>query len=186
MSRATPDYIALDVLNTILGGAFTSRLNQNLREKNGYTYGATSRFDMRRSAGPFVAGAGVQTDKTAEALKEFFNELNGMLAPVPVAELEKSKNYAALSFGGEFETTGQLAAKLEEIAVYGLPDDIFTRYVGGVRAVTSAELARVAAQYLRLDRMAVVIVGDRAKIEAPVRAAGLGPVTVVPMADILR
>ena len=186
VSRATPDFIALDVLNTILGGAFTSRLNQNLREKNGYTYGATSRFDMRRSAGPFVAGAGVQTDKTAEALKEFFNELNGMLAPVPVAELEKSKNYAALSFGGEFETTGQLAAKLEEIAVYGLPDDSFTRYVSGVRAVTSAELARVAAQYLRLDRMVVVIVGDRAKIEAPVRAAGLGPVTVVPMADILR
>ncbi len=184
--RSTPDYIALDVLNTILGGSFTSRLNQNLREKNGYTYGATSRFDMRRSAGPFVTGAGVQTDKTAEALKEFFNELNAILTPVPAAELEKSKNYAALSFGGEFETTGQLAAKLEEIAVFGLADDVFTKYVGGVRAVTAADLTRVAKQYLLLDKMTVVIVGDRAKIEAPIRATGLGPVTVVPIADVLR
>ena len=184
--RSTPDYIALDVLNTILGGSFSSRLNQNLREKNGYTYGATSRFDMRRSAGPFVTGAGVQTDKTAEALTEFFNELNGILAPVPAAELERSKSYAALSFGGEFETTGQLAAKLEEIAVYGLADDVFTKYVGGVRAVTAADLTRVAKQYLLLDKMAIVIVGDRAKIEAPIRATGLGPVTVVPVAEILK
>ncbi len=184
--RSTPDYIALDVLNTILGGSFTSRLNQNLREKNGYTYGATSRFDMRRSAGPFVAGAGVQSDKTAEALKEFFNELNGILAPVPAAELEKSKSYLALSFGGEFETTSQLAAKLEEMAVYGLTDDVFTKYVAEVRAVTSADLTRVATQYLLLDRMAVVIVGDRAKIEAGIRATGLGPVTIVPIADLLK
>ena len=74
--RSTPDYFPLQVLNTILGGSFTSRLNQNLREQHGYSYGASSRFDMRLSAGPFVAGAGVQTDKTAEALREFFNELH--------------------------------------------------------------------------------------------------------------
>ena len=186
VSRSTTDYIALDVLNTILGGSFTSRLNQNLREKNGYSYGATSRFDMRRSAGPFQAGAGVQTDKTAEALKEFFNELTGILTPIPAGELDKAKNYAALSYGGEFETTGQLAAKLEEMAVYGLPDDVFAKYVGAVQAVSAAELVRVAKQYLLLDRMAVVIVGDRAKIEAGVRATGLGPVTVVPMGDVLK
>ncbi len=184
--RATPDYVALDVLNTILGGSFTSRLNQNLRETHGYTYGATSRFDMRRAAGPFVTGAGVQTDKTAEALKEFFNELNGMLAPVPAAELEKAKNYAALSFGREFETSGQLAAKLEEIAVYGLNDDVFTKYVDAVQTLTAADLARVAKQYLLLDRMAVVIVGDLSKIEAGIRATKLGPVTIVPIADVLK
>jgi len=186
VARSTTDYIALDVLNTILGGSFTSRLNQNLREKNGYSYGASSRFDMRRAAGPFQAGAGVQTDKTAEALKEFFNELTGILTPIPADELAKARNYAALSYGGEFETTGQLAAKLEEMAVYGLPDDVFTRYVGAVQAVSAAELARVARQYLLLDRMAVVVVGDRAKIEAGIRATGLGPVTVVPMADVLK
>ncbi|MEP7117419.1 MAG: pitrilysin family protein [Acidobacteriota bacterium] len=184
--RSTPDYIALDVFNTILGGSFTSRLNQNLREKNGYSYGASSRFDMRRAAGPFQAGAGVQTDKTAPALKEFFAELNGMLAPVPADELEKSKSYAALSFAGEFETTGQLAAKLEQIAVYDLPDDVFANYVGAVQAVTGAELARVAKQYLLVDRMAVVVVGDRATIEAPIRALNLGPVTVVPVADVMK
>ena len=130
MPRSTPDYVALDVLNTILGGSFTSRLNQNLRETHGYSYGAASRFDMRRAAGPFFATAGVQTDKTAEALKEFFIELNGIVTPIPADEVEKAKNYAALSFPGEFETTGQLAGKLEEIAAYGLPDDVFTKYVG--------------------------------------------------------
>jgi zinc protease len=184
--RSTPDYFALDVLNTMLGGSFTSRLNQNLREKNGYSYGARSVFDMRRAAGPFFATAGVQTDKTAPALTEFFNELNGILKPIPDDELQKSKSYAALSFAREFETTGQLAAKLEEMATYGLPDDVFTKYVPAVQAITSADLARVAKQYLLLDRMAVVIVGDLATIEAPVRAAKLGPVTVVPIADVMK
>jgi predicted Zn-dependent peptidase len=184
--RSTPEYIALDVLNTVLGGSFTSRLNTNLREKNGYSYGAASRFDMRRAAGPFFATAGVQTDKTAEALKEFFNELNAILRPVPADELARFKNYAALGFAGEFETSSQLAGKLEEVAVYGLPDDVFSKYVGAVQAVTSADLTRVAKQYLLLDRMAVVIVGDRATIEAPIRAAGLGPVTLVPVADVMR
>jgi predicted Zn-dependent peptidase len=184
--RSTPDYVALDVWNTILGGSFTSRLNSNLREKNGYAYGASSRFDMRRSAGPFQAGAGVQTDKTAEALKEFFNELNGMAAPIPAVELEKAKNYSALSFPGEFETSGQLAVKLEEMAVYDLPEDTFTSYVGQVQKVTPADMTRVAKSYLLMDRLAVVIVGDRATIEAPVRATNLGPVTIVPVDDVLR
>src|SRR4030095_12469053 len=76
--RSTPEYFPLVVLNTILGGSFTSRLNQNLREQHGYSYGVSSRFDMRKSAGPFIAGGGVQTDKTAEGLREFFNELNGI------------------------------------------------------------------------------------------------------------
>ncbi|MGD9903611.1 MAG: M16 family metallopeptidase [Vicinamibacterales bacterium] len=184
--RSTPDYVALDVWNTILGGSFTARLNQNLREKNGYSYGAASRFDMRKAAGPFFATAGVQTDKTADALREFFNELNGMARPIPADELDKAKNYAALSFPGEFETTGQLAAKLEEIAVNGLPDDVFSKYVSEVQAVTAADMARVAKTYLLMDRLAVVIVGDRAVIEAPVRATALGPVTIVPVDDVMR
>lgn len=184
--RSTPDYTALDVWNTILGGSFTSRLNQNLREKNGYSYGASSRFDMRGSAGPFQAGAGVQTDKTADALKEFFNELNGMLQPIPADELDKAKNYSALSFPGEFETTGQLALKLEEMAVYQLPDEVFTGYVGQVQKVTAADMARVAKTYLLMDRLAVVVVGDRATIEAPIRATNLGPVTIVPVDDVMR
>ena len=127
--RSTPDYFTLEVLNTVLGGSFTSRLNQNLREEHQYSYGASSRFDMRLSAGPFQAGAGVQTDKTAEAIREFFNELNGISKPVGADELAKAKNYIALSFPSEFETIGDLSSHMEELVVYDLPD----RYFGAVR-----------------------------------------------------
>src|SRR5687768_14892180 len=94
--RSTPDFFALRVLNTILGGAFTSRLNMNLREHHGYAYGASSAFDMRAAAGPFFAAAGVQTDKTAESLQEFFKELDNIRQPIPADELDKAKNYVAL------------------------------------------------------------------------------------------
>lgn len=184
--RSTPDYIALDVLNTMFGGAFTSRLNQNLRETHGYTYGAFSMFDMRKAAGPFFAMAGVQTDKTADALKEFFVELTNILKPIPADELDRFKNYAALGYAGEFETNSQLAAKLEGLAVYNLPEDEFSTYVGAVQKVTPADVQRVAKQYLLLDKLAVVVVGDRASIEAPIRAINLGPVTVVPVADVMK
>ncbi len=135
--RSTADYAALEVLNTILGGSFTSRLNQNLREEHGYSYGASSAFDMRLSAGPFLAAAGVQTDKTGEAVKEFFNELNRIGTLIPDDELKKAKNYVALGFPGEFETTGDLARKLEELVVYNLPDDTFAKFVGAVTSVTA-------------------------------------------------
>jgi len=186
VTRSTPDYIALDVLNTMFGGAFTSRLNQNLRETHGYTYGAFSMFDMRKAAGPFFAMAGVQTDKTADALKEFFVELTNILKPIPADELDRFKNYAALGYAGEFETNSQLAAKLEGLAVYNLPEDEFSTYVGAVQKVTPADVQRVAKQYLLLDKLAVVVVGDRASIEAPIRATNLGPVTVVPVADVMK
>src|SRR5207248_10087570 len=100
VARSTPDYATIQVLNTILGGSFTSRLNQNLRETHGYTYGASSTFDMRLAPGPFVAGAGVQTDKTADALREFFKELEGIHKPVDSEDLTKAKNYVALGFPG--------------------------------------------------------------------------------------
>ncbi|MEZ5285718.1 MAG: pitrilysin family protein [Vicinamibacterales bacterium] len=130
--RSTRDYATLDVLNTILGGSFTSRLNQNLREEHGYTYGAASMFDMRSSAGPFFATAGVQTDKTAEALKEFFVELDGIGAAVPAEELSKAKNYVALGFPSEFETTRNLAQKLEQLVVFELPDDTYRTFIASV------------------------------------------------------
>ena len=126
--RSTPDYFTLEVLNTILGGSFTSRLNQNLREEHQYSYGASSRFDMRLSAGAFQAGAGVQTDKTAEALREFFNELNGISKPVAAEELTKAKNYVALSFPSEFETSGDLSSQDRgDWSIYNLPDRYFAR-----------------------------------------------------------
>ena len=184
--RSTPDYAALQVLNTILGGSFTSRLNQNLREKNGYAYGAGSLFDMRLSAGPFYSTANVQTDKTGDALKEFFNELNGILEPVPAEELTKAKNYVALGFPGEFETTGDMARKLEELVAYNLPDDTFTNFVAMVSAVTAADLQRLAARYVQPDKMAVVVVGDRKIIEGPIRQLNLGPVNFVTIDELFR
>lgn len=177
--RSTPDYFTIEVLNTILGGSFTSRLNQNLREEHQYSYGASSRFDMRLSAGAFQAGAGVQTDKTAEALKEFFNELNGILKPVPDEELTKAKNYAALSFPSEFETSGDLSSKMEEMVIYNLPDRYFGGYIDNLQKVTAPAVQKVAGTYIQPKRFAVVVVGDRKVIEQGIRALNLGPVRVM-------
>ena len=184
--RSTKDYAALEVLNTILGGSFTSRLNQNLREEHGYSYGASSAFDMRLSAGPFLAAAGVQTDKTGPAVQEFFNELNAILKPIPADELQKSKNYVALSYPGEFESTGDLARKLEDLVVYNLPMNTYANFVDEVNKVTAADLQRLAAQYIQPDKMAVVIVGDRSKIEEDIKKLNLGPITFVTIDELFR
>ena len=129
VARSTPDYFPIQVMNTILGGSFTSRLNMNLREKHGYTYGAVSVFDMRASARPVLAAAGVQTDKTSESLKEFFNELNGIQQPVPADELARAKNYVALRFPGRLRNDRRYLAAARGALVYRLPDDYFSRYV---------------------------------------------------------
>ena len=179
VARSTADYFTLQVLNTILGGSFTSRLNQNLREKNQFSYGASSRFDMRLSAGPFFAGAGVQTDKTADALREFFNELNAIGKPVGAEELAKAKNYVALGFPSEFETSGDLASHIEEMIVYKLPDTYFERYVASIQAVTAEDVQRAAARYIQPGHFAIVVAGDRKAIEAGIRDLKLGTVRVV-------
>jgi predicted Zn-dependent peptidase len=183
--RSTPDYFTLQVLNTILGGSFTSRLNQNLRETHGYAYGAGSSFDMRLAPGPFVAAAAVQTDKTAPALQEFFNELRGVAKPVPAGELEKAKNYVALGFPAEFETIADVSRRIEELIVYRLPDGYFEEYVANIRAVTAADVQKAAATWIQPSKFAVVVVGDRAAIEAPVRALKLAPVQVMSVEEAL-
>ena len=185
VSRATPDYFTLQVLNTILGGSFTSRLNQNLRETHGYTYGASSRFDMRLSPGAFLTGAGVQTDKTAEALQEFFKELDGIASPVPSDELLKAKNYLTLGFPSGFETIGDLSARLEELVVYGLPDDYFEQYIANIVAVSAADVLRAAKRYIQPQRAVVVVVGDRKVIEPGIRALNLGPLRTVMPTELL-
>jgi len=185
VSRSTPDYFPLEVLNTILGGSFTSRLNQNLREEHGYSYGARSGFEMRAAAGPFFAAAGVQTDKTAEALQEFFNELNEIRAPISPAEVSKAKNYVALGFPSEFETSGDISRRLEELIVYSLPDAYFSSYIPKVQAVTAADVQRAAERYIQPDNMAVVVVGDAKVVEAPIKALNLGPMRLVPMAEVM-
>jgi len=182
--RSTPDYFPLTVMNTILGGSFTSRLNNNLREVHGYTYGASSNFDMRLGAGPFVAAAGVQTDKTADALKEFFNELSAILKPVPADELSRAKNYVSLRYPSSFEATGDMSRRLEDALVYGLPDDYFAKYVQNIQAVTSADVQRVAQKYVQPDKVTVVIVGDLKAIEPGVRALNLGPIRIMTVDEV--
>lgn len=186
VSRSTMDYYVLDVLNTVLGGSFTSRLNNNLREEHGYTYGAGSSFDMRLSAGPFVASAGVQSDKTVESLREFFKELDAIRQPVPSEELTRAKNYEALGFPAGFEATADMAGNLINLVVYGLPDAFFTEYVPKIQGITVAEVQKAAAQYVQSDKFAVVVVGDLAKIEKPIRDANFGPVKIVTVDEILK
>jgi len=177
VARTTPDYFALQVLNTILGGAFTSRLNQNLRETHGYTYGAFSQFSAGRMAGPFVASASVVTAKTDSSLIEFLKELRRIRdAAVPDAELAKAKAYITLGLPADFETTAAAASKFRELLVYGLPLDYFDHYVERINAVTAADVQRVARQYIDPDHFDIVVVGDKSQIEAGIKALNEGPI----------
>lgn len=183
--RLTEDYYALVVMNTILGGSFTSRLNQNLRETHGYSYGAYSYFDFRPLPGPFLAGAAVQTAKTDSALVEFMKELNAILQPVSDSELTRGTNYVALSFPQDFQSVGQIANQLAELVIYDLPNDYFNNYIQRILAVTKEDVERVAKKYLDPEKVAVIVVGDRAKIEKGVRALNLGPVQVMTVEQVL-
>jgi zinc protease len=176
--RSTKDYFALSVMNTILGGSFSSRLNQNLRETKGYTYGANTRFDMRRAAGPFSASAEIVAAKTDSALLEFMKELNGIRQTVPPTELSRAKRFLQLQLPGNFETTQDIAFQLVPVALYGLPLDYYNNYVQNIEAVTQADVARVAQQYINPGSLAVVIVGDRKSIEPGLRAINVAPIVI--------
>ena len=176
--RSTEDYFPLLVMNTILGGSFTSRLNQNLRETKGYTYGAGSSFDMRQVAGPFVASAEVTGAKTDSSLLEFFKEIRAIRDTVPATELEKAKRYLQLQLPAQFETTGGVAGRLVPLVLYGLPLDYYNTYAQRLSAVTQSDVQRVASKYVDPSHLAVIVVGDRATVEPAVRAIGLGQVTI--------
>ena len=187
VARNTPDYFALQVLNTLLGGAFTSRLNMNLRETHGWTYGARSGFSMRQGAGPFTAQAAIVTAKTDSALVEFVKELNRIRAePIPADELEKAKRYVALGFPQALETNQDVAARLADLVTYGIDPSFFSRYVPGVMAVTADDVKRVANSYVRPGNAVIVVVGDRSKIEAGIRALNLAPVEVKEVGEFVR
>ena len=169
--RSSPDYFPLFVMNRILGGASGARINLNLREDKGYTYGASSSFSFRRGAGPFTAAAPVQGFSTKESVAEFLKEIRGIRGEIPVsaAELEGAKQAIVRSFARTFETPDQIANQLELIVTYDLPDTYFNSYLERVQAVTLEDVNRVANRYLQPDRMAVVVVGDRKSIEQPLR-----------------
>jgi predicted Zn-dependent peptidase len=177
--RTSPDYPAIEVMNTILGGSFSSRLNQKLRETRGYSYGAGSQFVYRLLPGPFVAWSAVRTDVTDSSLVEFFHELKAIRdSAVSEIELERARNYIVFGLPGEFETTGQMAAQVGELLTFGLPAAYFRTFVGQVTRVSVADVQRVARQYFDPERVEVVVVGDVAKIRPGIEALGLGPVTL--------
>lgn len=176
VARSTPDYFPIQVMNTVLGGSFTSRLNHELREVKGYTYGAFSNFDMRRAPGPFTASAEVVSAKSDSALVVFMTQLRAIRDTVPSTELTKTKRYIELELPSAFETTGQIASRLSAVALYGLPLDYFNHYVANIDAVTQGEVQRVAQKYIDPSHMAIVVVGDQKSIEAPLKATGVAPV----------
>jgi zinc protease len=176
--RSTPDYFAIEVMNTVLGVPFTSRLNTNLRETRGYTYGAGSSFAMRRHAGPFTARAEIVAAKTDSALLEFMKELRAIREAVPAGELAKAKQYLQNQLPADFETTGGIAGQLADLLVYDLPPGFYNGYVAGVERVTQADVQRVARQYVDTERLAIVIVGDRASVEPKLRALGIGDIVL--------
>lgn len=164
--RGSSDYFPLQVLNTILGGSF-SRLDMNLRENKGYTYGARSNFSFRRGAGPFTASAPVQTAVTKESVLEFLKELNGIRGSIPITsqELEYNKQRIIRGYPRGFETIDQIASQLANVVTYDLPDTYFNDYIARVNAVTLEDVNRVANKYLTPDKLAILIVGDRRLIE---------------------
>jgi predicted Zn-dependent peptidase len=175
--RSTPDYFPLEVLNTAMGGSFTSRLNQNLRETKGYTYGARSRFAMRKGAGPFVAQAEIVAAKSDSALIEFMKELRAIRDTMPAGELKKTKNYLELQLPSQFETTGDIAQAMTAVALYGLPLDYYNHYVANIEAVTQADVQRVAHKYVDPNHLAIVVVGDKTTVEPMLRAVNVGPIS---------
>jgi zinc protease len=181
-ARSTPDYFPLLVMNTMLGGQFTSRLNLNLREDKGYTYGARTFFDYRRGVGPFAATTSVQTAVTKASIEEILKELRGIRGEIPVteAELEFSKQAIIRGFPRSFETPEHVANRLADVVVYGLPDDYFNHYIESVRRVTREEVLEVARRHLDPSRMVILVVGDRAAIEQDLRDLdGVGPTLTV-------
>jgi len=183
--RLTNDYFTLVTLNTVLGGSFTSRLNSNLREKKGYTYGAGSSFSFRPWPGPFTIRTAVQTEVTDKALTEIMKEIEAIRQPIPAGELERGKSYVALRFPGRFQAVGEISAQLQELVIYGLPDSFFNDYVGRILGVTQSAAQQAAQNYLDPGRMAIVVVGDRQKIEPGLRALNLGSVQVMTLDEVM-
>ncbi len=184
LRRLHPDYHAVAVMSAILGGLFNSRLNMNLREEKGYTYGASAGFDLRRARGPFTARAAVNTEVTVPALHEFLVELDRIReTPVTDAELKAARDYLVGVFPLRFETPGPVAGSLAGLFVHRLPDDELDRYRPSIEAVTADDVLRVAREHIRPESAAIVLVGDHDVFGEALEAANIGPVEVTRDAD---
>lgn len=179
VARTTPDFPALQVLNGALGGMFSSRLNDKLRETKGYTYGISSWFRYDRTPGPFVIASSVRRDATGASVREIFSEMNAMRdAPLPAAELDTARDAQVLSLPGAFETNADIGASMADLFIHELPLDYYARLPGQIAAVTAAQVQAAARKYLAPDKMTVVAVGDRKRILPQLQTLGLGAVEV--------
>ncbi len=175
--RKTPDFAPLQVMNAALGGLFTSRLNTNLREEKGYTYGVRSRFNYRRMPGPFAIAASVRTDVTGASVSEMFKEARGMIErPMTAKELSNARNSQVLSLPGQFETNKSIGASLANTYIYDLGLDYYSTLPQRFASVTGAQIQTVAKKYLQPDKLIVIAVGDKAKIEPQLSTLKLAPV----------
>jgi len=177
--RSTPEYAAITEMNSILGGLFSSRINMNLREKHGYTYGAFSGFSDNRAGGQFYSGSQVRTDVTGPAAAELFAELERIHTdPATPAELKLAKDSALRSLPADFETVGSETGLMAQLFVYGLPNDYFAKLPAQFEAVTPADVAKAAADTIHPEHLILVAVGDRAKIEPQLEKLNLGPTEI--------
>jgi zinc protease len=177
LPRSSPDYAAADVMNTMLGGLFSSRINMNLREEHGYTYGAFSFFRYYRGTGPFIAGAQVRSDVTAPATEQLFKELDGIhTRPLTDAELRLAKDSIIRSLPGDFESAYSVNGQLAQLWLYNLSLDYYAKLPAQIEGVTSADAQAAAAKYIHPDNLLVIAVGDKAKIESGLKDLKLGPV----------
>jgi predicted Zn-dependent peptidase len=183
VARNTPDYHALVTANMVLGGQFSSRINLNLREDKGFTYGARTAFEFRRRPGPFVLQVGVQTSATAQSIAESIGEISAMVSTRPITTDELRLAAASLTRGyaRNFETADQIARAATQLALYDLPDTYFAEFVPRVEQLTTDEVTGAVARHLDAARLTTVVVGDYDAVGADLARLGLGePVILSP------
>ncbi len=178
-ARTTPDFAALEIMNAVLGGLFTSRINNTLREEKGYSYGVYSQFDYRRTPGPFEIAGSVRTSATGASVTEILKEVRAMREQLlSAAELENACNAQMLSLPGHFDTIEAISASLAGLFAYDLPLDYYSTLAPQFAAVTAEQVRAVAHTYLAPEKLVVVAVGERRKVEAQLRKLNLGPIEV--------
>jgi zinc protease len=180
-SRDTPDFYAIAVMNKILGELFQSRLNALIREVKGYSYGVDSRFNFGRGPGAFRAYGEIVTDKTDSALVDFVAELRGVQGGKPFTEdeIKSGKQSLIQALPQRFESVDGVGGAISSLFIQGLPDNYYQQYAARVNAVTADDMVRVAKQYIDLEKMYIVVVGDRSVIEAPLRKTGIAPIVLL-------
>ena len=173
--------IAIGTMNNILGGSFTSRINMNLREDKGWSYGSRTIMIPTNSQRPFFVQAPVQTDRTADSMQEVINELRGFIGEAPPTrdEVQKAQDSQSLRLAGRWETNNAVSGSLREIVRFGYEDDYFDRYAERVRSLNIEDVAEAARGVVRPENLVWLVVGDRNQVEADIEALGIADIEIL-------